>query len=56
MYLDELNRRAQGLEALLQRIDHVTRSAVAGIDHQLERLKISRADIAEQVFDVSVLA
>ena len=54
--LDELHRHAKGLEALLQSVDDVTGGAVAGVDHQLERLERRGVDVAEQVFDVGILA
>ena len=41
---------------MLQGIDHMTGGAVAGVDHQFQRLEFGRANIAEQVFDIGILA
>ncbi|CZY75713.1 Uncharacterised protein [Enterobacter cloacae] len=52
VYLDEGHRHVQRLKAGFQGIHHRARRAVAGVDDQLQRLKVRHVDVTQQVIDV----
>ena len=55
VHFDEGHRHVQCFKARFKGIDHRASRAVAGVNHQLQRLQVCHVDVAQQVVDVLFL-